>query len=171
MNSNQKGNKRTRMRLAVLGVLLAGGAIATVQAETLPGTMLFQSTTMVTSANINMTELDLSTPGTLYVSLSDLGWPNALSSLNFSLFDAMHAVTGTATSYGWSYDITSPSTLFGAVFATPDAAAKAGLYNVQINFQSSVAPVPLPAAGWFLLSGIAGLAALRPKQKLSQTFA
>lgn len=168
MTIKQKGKQRRTVRMAALGVLLACGAVTAVNAETLPGTMLFHTTTMVTGANINLTQLDLATPGTLYVSLSDLKWPNALNALSFTLFDASQIV-GTRTAGDWTFDITSPSTFFASIFAAPGL-AKAGLYNVQINFQSA-APVPLPAAGWFLLSGLAGLAALRPKQKLSQTFA
>jgi hypothetical protein len=92
-----------------------------------------------------------------------------LNALSFTLFDATHVV-GIKTAGEWAFDITSPSTFFASIFAAPGL-TKAGLYNVQINFQSAAAPVPLPAAGWFLLSGLAGLAAIRPKQKLSQSFA
>lgn len=167
MKIQQKGMNNL-LRHAAVGVLLAGGAM-TAHAETV-ATTLFQSTTMVTSANINLTELDLTTPGTLSVSLTDLDWPSALNALSFTLFDATHVV-GTQGSGTWTFDIASPSTLFASVFAAPDSSAKAGLYNVQISYLATAAPVPLPATAWFLLSGVAGLAALRPKQKLSQMYA
>lgn len=168
MTSQQKGRQRIA-RMMVLGALLVCGAATAVQAETLPGNILFQSSTMVTSANINLTELDITTPGTLYVSLSDVKWPSALNALSFTLFNSSEII-GTKLAGNWTFDIASPSTFFASIFASPGSAT-AGLYNVQINFQSAVAPVPLPAAAWLLLSGIAGLAAVRPKQKLSQTFA
>jgi hypothetical protein len=166
MMSYQKGRTHW-LRRVVIGALLASATMAA-QAETIT-TTLFQSTTMVTSANINLTELDLSTPGTLSVSLTDLKWPSALNALSFTLFDATHVLNPTVQG-GLTFNITSAGTFFASIFAAPTSSAKAGLYNVQINFQTSAAaPVPLPAAGWFLLSGIAGLAAIRPKQKLSYT--
>jgi hypothetical protein len=37
--------------------------------------------------------------------------------------------------------------------------------ETQAQLISNVAPVPLPAAGWMLLAGLGGMAALRRRQK------
>jgi len=133
---------------------------------------LFVSTTLVTGTSMTLTDLNLSTPGTLMIELDDLKWPAALQSLSFTLTSATEklqtftAVSGAAHNT-WTFDIGTAGTYYGSIFATPNANSKAGMYYANVSY-SNVAPVPLPAAAWLLLSGVAGLAAFRPKHKLSQ---
>lgn len=56
---------------------------------------------------------------------------------------------------------------FGIVVALPSGATD----PVSIAFSgegSAISPVPLPAAAWFLISGIAGLGAMRYRQRATQ---
>lgn len=166
-------NKSGR-RAGLIATLLFGCMSLSAHAETVT-TELFKSTTLVTGTSLNLTEFNLTTPGTLVIKLDDLKWPSVvLSTLSFSLTDATHVLntyklTGGATSGTWTFDVTTPGTLYGAIFAKP-AAGQAGMYYANVSYQS-VSAVPLPAAAWFLISGIAGLAAFKPKQKLSQIYA
>jgi hypothetical protein len=133
---------------------------------------LFESTTLVTGTSMNLTELNLTAAGTLVIELDDLKWPSALDALSFSLTDTTHVLrtftaNSAATNNTWTFDVTGPGTFYGSIFAKPSATAKAGLYYTNISYQST-STVPLPAAAWFLISGLAGLAAFRPTHKLSQ---
>lgn len=132
---------------------------------------LFETTTLVTGKNINLAEFNLSTPGTLLIELKDLQWPALLDILSFSLTDATQTfqkftANGAATNT-WTFDVAVPGTYYGSIFARPSASAQAGLYYANVSYKS-ISAVPLPAAAWFLISGIAGMVAFIPKQKLSQ---
>ena len=160
--------------------LLLGLLCCTARADVL-GTKLYESTPLITGSSMTVTELDLGSSGVLTVKLTDMKFPDLLKTLSFTLttatsvYEPTHVLdTTVATSGSWSINIAAPVTLYAAIFALPQTGAGkigAGMYDAQISFVAGAAPVPLPAAGWFLLSGIVGLAAFRPTQKLSQSFA
>jgi hypothetical protein len=155
----------------VVAALMLGCLSVSAHAETVTQ-KLFESTTLITGGvRMDLTELDLATPGTLLIELKDLQWPTMLDTLSFSLTDANHILqtftaSKTVAKNTWTFDVNAAGTFYGSIFAKPSTTSKAGMYYANISYQS-VAPVPLPAAAWFLISGIAGLAALKPKQKLS----
>lgn len=133
---------------------------------------LLESTTLVTGTTLTLTEFNLAAPGSLLIELNDLKWPAAFESLSFSLSDATHifqtfTANNVAGTNSWTFDINTAGTFYGAIFAKPTTSSKAGMYYANVSY-NSVSPVPLPAAAWLLLSGIAGLAAVRPQHKLSQ---
>jgi hypothetical protein len=159
---------KSRVEIGALAGLLLGGVSISAHAETVTQT-LFASTTLVTGVNMNKSDLNLTTPGTLTIELDDLNWPAMLDTLSFSLTDTQHVLktfiaSKTDLKNTWTFDVNTAGTLYGVFFAQPSASAKAGMYYANISY-SNVAPVPLPAAAWFLMSGIAGLAAFKPKQK------
>ena len=172
MSKQQKGKHARQWTQQMLGAVLALGIGSAAQAE-MASTKLFESTSLVTAANINLKQLDLSGSGQLTVKLTDLKWPDMLGTLSFTLFDATHvlgsyALGSSSLSGSMSFNVATAGTYYASIFAAPGSGKKGGLYDAQVSFGPAAAPVPLPAAGWFLFSGIAGLAALRPKQKLSQ---
>ncbi len=164
--------RRTVLAWMMLGVAMVGPRAHAATLQQLDDGLLFETTSLVTRTTISTIELDIAAPGTLTFSLTDLNWPGLLDSLSFCLTDATHSlgklVLGDQTQASWVYEVTAPGTLYATLFAKPDALAKAGMYHATVTYQSAV---PLPAAIWFLLSGMAGLAAFRPKQKLSQNCA
>jgi hypothetical protein len=108
-------------------------------------------------------ELGLSAPGRWTITVTDLAWPQALQSLSFALTDNNGVLASRNSAGALWFDVVTPTTLFATVFATPNALIGAGLYHINIDFTSAVAPVPLPAAAWLLLSGLCGIVALRRK--------
>lgn len=161
--------KKGRVAAGAAAALLLGCLSTSVQAEAVTE-KLFESTVLVTaSTSMNLTDLNLSSPGKLTISLNDLAWPALLDTLSFSLTDATHVLqtfAATGPTNTWTFNVSAPGTYYGTIFAKPSAAARAGMYHATYSYES-VAPVPLPAAAWLLFSGIAGLAAFKPKQKLS----
>lgn len=159
------GMKRMRGWLMAAAVML-GGLWSPAQAEVITET-LYQSTTLVTGSSMSIAVLNLDTPGKLTVSLTDLEWPSdLLACLSFTLTDAKSVLGIGSGSGSWDFEIESATTLYAIFYAAPSAIAKAGMYYADVSY-TSVAPVPLPAAFWFLVSGIAGLFAMRPKQNTS----
>lgn len=167
-------NRRHGKQITGLALLLAAGWFMTTTSAhaDMVGTKLFESTTLVTQPNIDLQTLNISGAGTLTVNLTDLKWPDLLGTLSFTLFDATHVIGSYTLSNALNgtdgFQINTAGTYYASIFAAPATGKAGGLYDAQIYFQKFAAPVSLPAAGWLLISGIAGLASFRPKQKLSQ---
>jgi hypothetical protein len=174
--SMQRKFKSPRSTLALGSVAaLSMLAIGSVHAETL-GTKLYESTTLVTAPHIDLQALNISGAGTVTVKLTDMKWPDLLGTLSFTLFDATHTIGSYSLSPGaltgtQGYTVNAAGTYYASIFAAPASGKMGGLFNAQIYFGPAAAPVPLPASGWLMMCGIAALAAIRPKQKLSQKFA
>jgi hypothetical protein len=98
----------------------------------------------------------VSSPGTLTVTLGNVGWPQPLSSLNLLVSSASGALgpeMGAGTS---TFNVTSGN-VFTQWFGTAQGPLNAGVYSLEIQFQpggSSGNPVPLPTSIALLLSGM-----------------
>ena len=171
--------KRQGMRRVWIGTLLGMAALldTTASHADTVGTKVYESTTLVTHSQIDLQTLSLNGAGTVTVKFADLQWPDLLGSLSFTLFDVTHTIgtfsldSSKLTTGSGVFHVDSAGTYYASIFAAPGAGKSGGLYNAQVYFSSAAPPVPLPAAGWLLLSGIAGIVAFRPKQKLSQMYA
>lgn len=113
-------------------------------------------TQVVWGNSMDVTSFSLSSAGQLSLELKDVGWPDPLQGLTLLVTD-MHDVWqrldfsgGTASML---LDIAGPGQFFAAVFARTEGASTPGMYHLEASF----APVPLPAAGWLLLSALGGL--------------
>lgn len=151
-------------RRSLVGLL----ALVGLAAEAVAGP-IYESTNLVTGTSMNLTEIVLPSQGTLTVTMKDVQWPALLSTLSFNLVSPSGVIGSNsmngATEKVWQFGINAPTTLYASIFAAP-AVAMAGMYSVKLDFTAGP-PVPLPAAGWMLISGIAGLLAFGPRQKLS----
>jgi hypothetical protein len=100
--------------------------------------------------------------GTATVHLTDLKWPQALSSLSFKLTDAQGQTIGTMmTSAGVaSFDLAGAGTYYALAYAREAGSAGSyGSFGLRIDsLTAGASPVPLPAAGWLLGAGLVGFA-------------
>jgi hypothetical protein len=81
-----------------------------------------------------------------------------LQSLSFAITDATTVLQRLDAPGELTYKVMGPATLFANFYATPNPLAGVGLYHFTYSF---VPAVPIPAAGWLLLSGLAGLSAFK----------
>jgi hypothetical protein len=164
--------KLWRLASRIVAAGFIASCISPANATVLPppqGEKLLISTSLVTAPTLTTSRLDLQSAGTLYVSLSDLKWPEVAKALSFSLSSPTQVIAPTSNSGGLlAYDVTGPMTLFASVYAAPTATVGGALYHLSVRFASSAPPVPLPAAVWLLLSGLAGLGALGTRQTRSR---
>jgi hypothetical protein len=97
----------------------------------------------------------VSSPGTLTVTLANVGWPAPLSSLNM-LVSSPSGALGPEMSAGTSTFNVLAGDVSAQWFGTAQGALNAGVYSLEIQFQPSTsgAVVPLPTSIALLLSGI-----------------
>lgn len=155
----EKLSLRVRVRWA-LWLLLSLAAAPVTHAES----VLLNDTTLVSGSQSGVFSFQTPGPGTLSVKLTDIDWPQTLSSLSFM------ATSGNKVLASWS-DTASQSAMtlsfqvtggryFADVLATAGGPLDLGVYSLSIQFMPT-APVPLPASGLLLLAGLGAVAAIR----------
>lgn len=99
---------------------------------------------------------NLTAPGTLTVTLSNVAWPQQLASLNF-LLSSDNGMMGPEMGAGtYSYNIAAGGNVFAQWFGTAQGPLNAGVYSLKIEFQPlGGTTVPLPTSVVLLLSGLA----------------
>lgn len=168
-NMNTTKTTQRSLKLALLAsVALAGLSLAPhAQAESI----LLAQTTLVSGTVSTVDSFTAPTAGTVTVNLQSLNWPAPLSALSFSATSASQVLAswnGTGLTSDIATFSVSSGTYFAHIMATAAQGAQGpldlGLYSVLLTFT----PVPLPASGWMLLTGmfvLAGLArVIRPAE-------
>jgi hypothetical protein len=153
-------------------IALCVSSVMPAWADSLPAPLLssdtpYSSLVLVRGGTLTSATMMTASAGTVTVKLSDLTFTQALSALSFSLSDPtaqLHATSGAGV---WSWDVSAPTLLYATVYAVAGTAKNIGLYALDVSFTPTQlpdqVPVPLPAAGWMLLSGIASLLTSRRK--------
>jgi len=161
--------QRTSLKLALLAPLALAGLAAAPHAHA--DSVLMAQTTLVTGSVSTVDSFTAPTAGTVTVNLQSISWPASLSSLSFSASSASQVLaswngTGVASDVA-TFDVAA-GTYFTHILATAGGSLGVGLYSMLLTFtpSGSPPPVPLPASGWMLLTGLfmfAGLMrAMRP---------
>jgi hypothetical protein len=96
---------------------------------------------------------DITTPGTLTVSLSNVPWLDTISDLNLFV-STPSGVLGPTMGAGTESINVDPGMIYVHWFGDATGPYDLGVYGLKVTFQSSVSPVPLPMSGLLLLSGL-----------------
>ncbi len=156
------------------------GAASAAQAAQLG---LLSQTGLISGRQSFMIAMEVKFTGTMQVTLSDLQWQGKLADLSFSVVDANGALVQGRQAAGQAlgasvasaanapaqkfYDVTTPGA-YSIYFSGNAAGSKynMGLYSLNVILDTvDASPVPLPAAGWLLVSGLGALgAAMRRKR-------
>jgi hypothetical protein len=141
---------------AQAGTLLCLALAAQAQAVT-----LVSDTSLVSGTETSTFAFATPGPGTVTLELSDVGWPQPMSSLSFLLTapNSIIAPWTSASSAPTFFQLGSGGNFFADVQATAGGSLDLGVYSLSIVFTPS-APVPLPAGGPLLLGGCVVLIAL-----------
>jgi hypothetical protein len=118
-------------------------------------TVLYDGSGFLTGTESFSQSFNLTAPGTLTVTLSNVAWPQQLASLNFLLSSA-NGMMGPEMSTGTNtFAVVAGGNVFAQWFGTAQGPLNAGVYSLKIDFAPSATPVPLPTSVLLLLSGLA----------------
>jgi hypothetical protein len=143
----------------VMAVVLAFALFALPMVRANADSVLYDGSGFVQGTEAFSQTFNLTAPGTLTVTLSNIAWPQQLASLNFLLSSANGMMGPEIGSGTFTFDVAAGGNVFAQWFGTAQGPLNAGVYSLKIEFQPQGAmPVPLPASAVLLLSGLALLA-------------
>ena len=155
--------KRTSLKLALVAPLALTAFAAAPHARA--DSILLAQTTLVNGTVSTVDSFTAPTAGTVTVNLQSLNWPASLNALSFSATSASQVLaswngTGILSDTA-SFDVAA-GTYFTHIIATAGGTLDLGLYSMWLSFTPSGGPppIPLPASGWMLLTGMFVLAGL-----------
>jgi hypothetical protein len=137
-------------------------------------TVLYDGAGFITGTESFSQSFNLTAPGTLTVTLSDVAWPQKLASLDFLLSSASGTLGPEMSAGTYTFAVLSGGNVYAQWFGTAQGPLNAGAYSLHIDFAPSGIPVPLPTSAVLLLSGVALLrwhrrarnAEIRPQLRL-----
>jgi hypothetical protein len=132
---------------AALALIASSVPLAAAHADS----VLFDSSTVIQGQQSYMQSFDITTPGTLTVTLTNIPWLDTVSNLT-GFVTTSSGVLGTTLGAGSeSFDVGS-GTIYAHWFGDATGTFNAGVVGVKIMFQPTA--VGLPASALLLLSGL-----------------
>lgn len=129
------------------GALAAGSAGASV---------IYDGAGLIVGQQAGMESFNVSGPGTLTVTLTNVDFPQKLASIDAVISSAAGLLGPEMPEGTQSFKLTTGGEIFAQWFGTAaPGPLDAGMYTMKIDFQPSVAPVPLPTSIALLVSGLA----------------
>ena len=121
-------------------------------------TVLYDASSFVEGQQSFTQSFNVSGPGTLTVSITDIAWLDIVADLNCFLSTASGLINPAANGNGYSSGSESFNVGSGPIYAHWFGSAQGiydlGVIGVKITFQPAGIPVPLPASLVLLLSGL-----------------
>lgn len=134
--------------------LLALGICAMPFTASRADTVLYDASSFVEGQQSFTQTFDITGPGTLTVSITDIPWFDIVSDLNCFLSTAKGLIDPTANGgAGESFSV-GGGPIYAHWFGSALGIYDLGVIGVKISFQPTAIPVPLPASLVLLLSGL-----------------
>lgn len=133
-----------------LGLLASGMATGLAQAAT----VIYDGSGIIHGQQSFVQSFNITTPGTLTVTLSNIPWLDTVSGLT-GFVSSTTSVFGTPMGAGTESFNVDPGTFYAHWYGDANGPYGLGVYGIDISFQSSTVPaVPLSRSLIFLLSGL-----------------
>jgi hypothetical protein len=143
-----------RHLLAVITLALCAGSLPLSAARA--DTVLYDSVGFVQGNQSFVDSFNITAPGTLTISLSDVPWLDTVSDFSFFLSSAT-GVLGSPTNTGTESWKVGAGNFYAHWFGDANGQYGIGVYALTISFHPDVSAVPLPSSLILLLSGIGAL--------------
>ena len=154
-------NIRQLITLALVGIAAWVLPLGAASADT----VLYDNSGFIQGQQSFVQSFDITTAGTLTVSLSDIPWLDTISNLNFFLTTAAGTV-GTPMGAGAESVNVGPGMVYAHWFGDAAGTFGLGAYGLKLIFQpNGPTPVPLPGALILLLSGLAAVFGSRHRRR------
>jgi hypothetical protein len=140
---------------------------ATLAGRTNASEVLYDGTGFLTGQESFVQSFNITGPGTLTVSLSNVNWPAQLANLDMVLSSTGGSLLGPEMGAGTDSFHVDSGMIFAQWFGTAQGPLNTGVYSLKVQFQTGATPVPLPATILLLLSGLGLLAWQRRDQRLA----
>jgi len=130
--------------------------------------VLYDGSGFLTGQQSFVQSFDITGPGTLTVSLSNVAWPEQLSNLDMVLSSTGGSLLGPEMGAGTESFHVDSGTVYAQWFGTAQGPLDVGVYSLKVQFQPGTTAVPLPASIVVLLSGLGLLVWQRRDRRLAQ---
>jgi hypothetical protein len=143
-----------KLRNTLSGAALVVGALAWCSPAS-AAEVLYNQTGFVSGQESFAVPLNISGPGTLTITLSNVAWPDSLASLDMVVGTAS-GLMGTEMGAGTETFNVTGGQMFAQWFGKAQGPLNLGVYSLDVVFQpSGETVVPLPASIVLLVSGLA----------------
>jgi hypothetical protein len=116
--------------------------------------VLYDASSFVEGQQSFTQSFNISGPGTLTVSITDIAWLDIVSELNCFLSTASGLINPAGNGGGSETFSVGSGTIYAHWFGSAQGIYDLGVIGVKITFQPAGIPVPLPASLVLLLSGL-----------------
>ncbi len=108
-------------------------------------------------------EIDAPGPGTVWVSVSDIGWPEPFQSLSTSIQSSHSTLASASGSAMFDLDVGQASVLYAYIAGVTGSTLglNVGMYSLHVGFTPAGQPVPLPEALRLLVVGLGLIGTVR----------
>src|SRR5215472_6670456 len=134
-------------KISALAALMLYALMATLAQAS---TQLIADTTLVSGSETATLSFQAPGPGTVTVQLTNLDWPQALSSLSFMATTSNQVLSPWSASSLSSFQVPASGTYYADVLAVAGGSLDLGAYSLSLTFTPATAPVPLPSSGALL---------------------
>jgi hypothetical protein len=117
-------------------------------------TVLYDAASFIEGEQSFTQSFNITSPGTLTVSITDIAWLDIVSDLNCFMSTAGSLLNPTGNSGGSETFSVGTGPIYAHWFGNAAGSYDLGVIGVKISFQPTAMPVPLPASLVLLLSGL-----------------